>query len=102
MLLLIALPAYVPEAGDKSSYDEYSSCSVGGAFPIETAPPNLKDFSPTEKWNFVSKGFAGWAPQLLVPGDADCVFNAITPRRIIANSGAATELSRLFVTPTSL
>lgn len=60
------LLAYVPDAGDKSSYDEFSSCSVGGAFPIETAPPNLKDLSPAEKWSFVSKGFAGWAPQLLV------------------------------------
>ncbi|KAH8763103.1 hypothetical protein F5883DRAFT_716127 [Diaporthe sp. PMI_573] len=54
--------AYVPEAGDKSSYDELSSCSIGGAFPVEMAPPNLKDLSPAEKWSFVSKGFAGWAP----------------------------------------
>ncbi|KAK2599701.1 hypothetical protein N8I77_011433 [Diaporthe amygdali] len=55
--------AYVPEGGDKSSFDEFSSCSVGGAFPTETAPADLKDRSPAEKWNFVSKGFAEWAPQ---------------------------------------
>ncbi|KAK7715905.1 hypothetical protein SLS57_006656 [Botryosphaeria dothidea] len=56
--------AYVPENSDKSGFDEVSSCSVGAALPIETAPPNIDELSPKEKWDFVSRSITGWAPQL--------------------------------------
>ncbi|KAF4310739.1 Monooxygenase FAD-binding protein [Botryosphaeria dothidea] len=55
--------AYVPENSDKSGFDEFSSCSVGAALPIETAPPNINELSPKEKWDFVSRSITGWAPQ---------------------------------------
>lgn len=56
--------AYVPENSDKSGFDEVSSCSVGAALPIETAPPNIDELSPKEKWDFVSRSITGWAPKL--------------------------------------
>ncbi|KAH7014015.1 hypothetical protein B0J12DRAFT_611394 [Macrophomina phaseolina] len=55
--------AYVPEKDDKSSFDEFSSCAVGAALPVEIAPPNIEELSAEEKWKFVSKSISSWAPE---------------------------------------
>ncbi|EKG16236.1 Monooxygenase FAD-binding protein [Macrophomina phaseolina MS6] len=55
--------AYVPEKDDKSSFDEFSSCAVGAALPVEIAPPNIEELSAEEKWKFVSKSMSSWAPE---------------------------------------